>query len=44
MKRILVVCTGNTCRSPLGEVLLRAHLAGESRLADVTVTSAGTYP
>ncbi|MBK9547613.1 MAG: low molecular weight protein arginine phosphatase [Gemmatimonadetes bacterium] len=42
MTRVLVVCTGNTCRSPLGEVLLRAHLAGESRLADVTVTSAGT--
>ena len=39
--RILVVCTGNTCRSPLGEVLLRAHLAADSML-DVTVASAGT--
>ncbi len=40
--RILVVCTGNTCRSPLGEVLLRAHLATEPTLAHVTVASAGT--
>lgn len=28
MKQILFVCTGNTCRSPLAEHLLR-HLAGE---------------
>lgn len=40
--RILVVCTGNTCRSPLGEVLLRSHLAAEPTLAGVTVASAGT--
>lgn len=40
--RILVVCTGNTCRSPLGEVLLRSHLAATPALADVTVASAGT--
>jgi protein-tyrosine-phosphatase len=40
--QVLVVCTGNTCRSPLGEVLLRAHLAADPRLAGVTVASAGT--
>ena len=40
--RVLVVCTGNTCRSPLGEVLLRAHLATEPTLDGVTVASAGT--
>lgn len=40
--RILIVCTGNTCRSPLGEVILRAHLDAEPLLGDVTVSSAGT--
>ena len=39
MKRILFVCTGNTCRSPMAECLLRASLAGK----DVQVLSAGTY-
>jgi len=37
---VLVVCTGNICRSPMGEVLLRAHLA--QRGADAHVHSAGT--
>jgi protein-tyrosine phosphatase len=35
---ILTVCTGNICRSPLAEQLLRAELAG----LDVAVASAGT--
>lgn len=40
--RITVVCLGNICRSPIGEVVLRAQLA-ESGLADrVVVDSAGT--
>ena len=40
--RILVVCTGNICRSPMAEVVLRERL-GESGLADrVEVASAGT--
>jgi len=34
--RILVVCTGNICRSPVAESLLK------SRLPEKTVTSAGT--
>lgn len=39
--RILLVCTGNTCRSPLAEVLLRRALA-EEKIEGVTVASAGT--
>ncbi|MDR1807301.1 MAG: hypothetical protein LBR33_05215 [Propionibacteriaceae bacterium] len=37
--RILTVCTGNVCRSPMAEAMLRHRLAG---LSDVTVESAGT--
>ncbi len=39
---ILVVCTGNVCRSPIAEGLLRAHL--EERLGEAAplVASAGT--
>ncbi len=42
MTSILVVCTGNICRSPIAEGLLRAELA--RRFGDGTphVTSAGT--
>jgi protein-tyrosine-phosphatase len=38
---VLLVCTGNICRSPLGEALLRRALA-ERRIEDITVASAGT--
>jgi protein-tyrosine phosphatase len=48
--RILFVCTGNICRSPMAEVVTRA-LAGTTTLADgnsmanwLTVASAGTGP
>jgi len=41
MKRILFVCTGNTCRSPLAEGLMR-KLAREAGL-DVEVRSAGVH-
>ena len=37
--RILTVCTGNICRSPAVERLLRARLTG----TDVVVESAGTH-
>ncbi|WBL19225.1 arsenate reductase/protein-tyrosine-phosphatase family protein [Citricoccus sp. NR2] len=37
--RILTVCTGNICRSPIAEQLLTTHLAHH----DITVTSAGTH-
>lgn len=38
---LLFVCTGNTCRSPLSEVIAR-HLAAERGLTDLTFGSAGT--
>ena len=38
---ILLVCTGNTCRSPMAEELLRQALTRHKR-ADITVASAGT--
>jgi len=40
--RILTVCTGNVCRSPLVELLLRERLAGLGIAGGVEVASAGT--
>jgi protein-tyrosine-phosphatase len=38
---VLFVCSGNTCRSPLAEAVLRRLLAAAGR-PDITVSSAGT--
>ncbi|EME0893309.1 low molecular weight phosphotyrosine protein phosphatase [Vibrio parahaemolyticus] len=40
MKRILVVCMGNICRSPTGEAVLRAKV--KELGVDVDIDSAGT--
>ncbi len=40
-RRVLCVCSGNTCRSPMLETLLRAALVNVQR-SDVEVSSAGT--
>ena len=41
--RVAMICTGNICRSPMAEVVLRHFVEADSRLRDrVEVTSAGT--
>jgi protein-tyrosine phosphatase len=42
MPHILIVCTANICRSPVGEALLRQKLQ-EQGLQDWVVSSAGTW-
>ena len=41
MVRILFVCLGNICRSPMAEYLCR-HLAAERDLSQIEIASAGT--
>ncbi|GAB2912162.1 low molecular weight protein-tyrosine-phosphatase [Streptomyces mayteni] len=40
--RICVVCSGNICRSPMAETVLRARLAEQGLAEEFTVDSAGT--
>jgi protein-tyrosine phosphatase len=42
MPHILLICTGNICRSPIAEALLQRRLEQEG-LTDWTVESAGTW-
>lgn len=41
MERILIVCTGNTCRSPMAEYLLRDMIEKQGMSDEIQVTSAG---
>jgi protein-tyrosine phosphatase len=41
--KVLVVCTGNVCRSPMAAAILRRQLAERGAIG-VEVTSAGTAP
>jgi protein-tyrosine phosphatase len=38
---ILIVCTGNTCRSPMAEAMLAAKINDAGMAAEITVSSAG---
>lgn len=43
MYHILFVCTGNICRSPTAEGVLRKYIEGAGLAAHITVDSAGTH-
>lgn len=43
MATILLVCTGNLCRSPMAAEFLRARLARDPQRRDWTVQSAGVW-
>ena len=40
MKKIMFICSGNTCRSPLAEGLFKKYLK-ENNITDIEVSSAG---
>ncbi len=43
MKNVLVVCTGNVCRSPMAKALIRKEVSDRGLGEEVFVDSAGTY-
>lgn len=40
MKKIILVCTGNTCRSPMAEGILKKYLL-DNKITDISVSSMG---
>ncbi len=42
-KNVLIICTGNICRSPMAYGLLQARLEAEGLSDEVVVETAGTY-
>ncbi len=43
MKQVLIICTGNVCRSPMAMGLLRQRLVQDGLDSQVSVSSAGVY-
>lgn len=43
MKKLLVVCMGNICRSPMAQVVLQTQVAQEGLASKITIDSAGTH-
>jgi protein-tyrosine phosphatase len=43
MKKILVVCMGNICRSPMALVVLQSHVAKAGFSSQIKIDSAGTH-
>ena len=41
--KIIMVCTGNTCRSPLAEVIALDKMKRDAYFSDFSVASAGIY-
>jgi protein-tyrosine phosphatase len=43
LKKLLVVCMGNICRSPMAQVVLQTQVAQEGLASKISIDSAGTH-